>query len=68
MEAVFEGPEPMPVAFNPQYLLDGLTAVSASMVQFSFVESRKPAVLAPASEDGEVLPGYRYLVQPLQWP
>ncbi|HLV58086.1 MAG TPA: DNA polymerase III subunit beta [Natronosporangium sp.] len=68
MEAVFEGPEPMPVAFNPQYLLDGLTAVSAPMVQFSFVESRKPAVLAPASEDGEVLPGYRYLVQPLQWP
>jgi DNA polymerase-3 subunit beta len=68
MEATFEGPEPMPVAFNPQYLLDGLTAVSAPMVVFSFVEARKPAVLAPGGEDGEALPGYRYLVQPLQWP
>ena len=68
MEATFDGPEAMPVAFNPQYLLDGLTAVSAPTVVFTFVETRKPAVLAPAGEDGEVLPGYRYLVQPLQWP
>jgi DNA polymerase III subunit beta len=66
-EAAFDGAEPMPVAFNPQYLLDGLTAMPALQVVFSFVEARKPAVLAPANEDGEVLPGYRYLVQPLQW-
>lgn len=67
MEATFDGDEPMPVAFNPQYLLDGLAAMSAPTVVFSFVEPRKPAVLAPAGEDGQVQPGYRYLVQPLQW-
>ncbi len=67
MEASFDGAEPMPVAFNPQYLLDGLSAISSPMVVFSFVEARKPAVLAPANEDGEIIPGYRYLVQPLQW-
>jgi DNA polymerase III subunit beta len=67
MEATFDGAEPMPVAFNPQYLLDGLAAVSAPSVVFSFVEARKPAVLAPADSDGNVVPGYRYLVQPLQW-
>jgi DNA polymerase-3 subunit beta len=67
MEATFDGEEPLPVAFNPQYLLDGLSAMSAPMVVFSFVEARKPAVLAPATEEGEVSSGYRYLVQPLQW-
>lgn len=66
-EAVYDGDEPMPVAFNPQYLLDGLTAMSSPQVVFSFVEARKPAVLAPANEEGEIQPGYRYLVQPLQW-
>jgi DNA polymerase-3 subunit beta len=67
MEATFDGEEPLPVAFNPQYLLDGLSAMSAPMVVFSFVEARKPAVLAPATAEGEVSSGYRYLVQPLQW-
>lgn len=67
LEATFDGDEPMPVAFNPQYLLDGLNAVSAPTAVFSFVEPRKPVVLTPAGEDGEVVPGYRYLVQPLQW-
>jgi DNA polymerase III subunit beta len=66
-DATFDGEEPMPVAFNPQYLLDGLTAMPSPQVVFSFVEARKPAVLVPANEDGQVLPGYRYLVQPLQW-
>jgi DNA polymerase III subunit beta len=66
-EAVYDGDEPMPVAFNPQYLLDGLAAMSSPQVVFSFVEARKPAVLAPANEEGEIQPGYRYLVQPLQW-
>jgi DNA polymerase-3 subunit beta len=65
-EASFDGEEPMTLAFNPQYLLDGLGALDAPNAVFSFVEPGKPAVLAPASDEGEVLPGYRYLIQPIR--
>jgi DNA polymerase-3 subunit beta len=68
MDATLASDEPIAVAFNPQYLLDGLTALAAPTVVFSFVEPRKPAVLLPADGDGQVRSGYRYLVQPLQWP
>jgi DNA polymerase-3 subunit beta len=65
-EASFDGADPMTVAFNPQYLLDGLTALNAPTAVFSFVEAGKPAVLAPGGDDGEILPGYRYLIQPIR--
>jgi DNA polymerase-3 subunit beta len=65
-EASFEGEEPMTLAFNPQYLLDGLTALSQPNAVFSFVEPGKPAVLSPASDSGEIVPGYRYLIQPIR--
>jgi DNA polymerase-3 subunit beta len=65
-EAAYQGEEPMTLAFNPQYLLDGLTALSGPTAVFSFVEPGKPAVLAPAGEDGEIVPGYRYLIQPIR--
>jgi DNA polymerase-3 subunit beta len=29
-------------------------------------DPRKPAVLCPAGEDGEVIPGYRYLIMPIR--
>lgn len=65
-EATFDGEEPMTLAFNPQYLLDGLGALSEPAAVFSFVEPGKPAVLAPATEGGEIVPGYRYLIQPIR--
>jgi DNA polymerase-3 subunit beta len=66
-EASFQGDEPMTLAFNPAYLLDGLSALApAPTAVFSFVEPGKPAVLAPASEEGEIVPGYRYLIQPIR--
>jgi DNA polymerase-3 subunit beta len=66
-EASFQGEEPMTLAFNPAYLLDGLSALApAPTAVFSFVEPGKPAVLAPASEEGEIVPGYRYLIQPIR--
>ncbi|MPZ25311.1 MAG: DNA polymerase III subunit beta [Micromonosporaceae bacterium] len=65
-EASFDGEEPMTLAFNPQYLLDGLSALSEPTAVFSFVEPGKPAVLAPATEEGEIVPGYRYLIQPIR--
>lgn len=66
MDARYEGEEAMTVAFNPQYLLEGLNALDAPTAVFSFVEPGKPVVLAPGNEDGEVVPGYRYLIQPVR--
>jgi DNA polymerase-3 subunit beta len=65
-EAIFQGEEPMTLAFNPQYLLDGLSALLAPNAVFSFVEPGKPAVLAPGNDSGEIVPGYRYLIQPIR--
>jgi DNA polymerase-3 subunit beta len=65
MEAGYEG-EPMQVAFNPGYLLDGLAALDGPVAVLSLTDPRKPAVLAPATEDGELIPGYRYLIMPIR--
>jgi DNA polymerase-3 subunit beta len=65
MEATFTG-EPLMIAFNPQYLLDGLAALAASTAVLSFVDAFKPAVISPAGEDGEVVTGYRYLIMPIR--
>jgi DNA polymerase-3 subunit beta len=69
VEATFDGAEPMTLAFNPLYLLDGLgalSALSAPTAVFSFVEPGKPAVMSPGTEEGEIMPGYRYLIQPIR--
>jgi DNA polymerase III subunit beta len=65
MEAAFTG-EPLMIAFNPQYLLDGLAALSAPTAVLSFVDAFKPAAISPAGEDGEIVPGYRYLIMPIR--
>lgn len=65
MEATFTG-EPLTIGFNPQYLLDGLAALGAPTAMLSFVDAFKPAVISPAGEDGEIVPGYRYLIMPIR--
>jgi DNA polymerase-3 subunit beta len=65
MDATFTG-EPMTIAFNPQYLLDGLAALGAPTAVFSFIDAFKPAVISPAGEDGDIVPGYRYLIMPIR--
>ena len=65
MECEFTG-EPMTVAFNPAYLLDGLSVLDAPLVLISFTSAMKPAVISPANEDGEPVPGYRYLIMPMR--
>lgn len=65
MEATFTG-EPLTIAFNPQYLLDGLGQLGAPTAVLSFVDAFKPAVLSPAGEDGEIVAGYRYLIMPIR--
>jgi len=63
MEGEFTG-EPLTVAFNPGYLLDGLSILDAPTVFISFTTAMKPAVISPAAEDGEPIPSYRYLIMP----
>jgi DNA polymerase-3 subunit beta len=65
MEADFTG-EPLTIGFNPQYLIDGLQNLGSATARLDFVDAFKPAVLAPAGEDGEVIPGYRYVIMPIR--
>lgn len=75
LPAVLSGPG-IHIAFNPQYLLDGLNAIDADFVQMGFTKSSRPAVLRAA--DGEVPQGegpfpaadsaYSYLLMPVRLP
>src|SRR5256886_2502048 len=65
MECGYEG-EPMQVAFNPGYLLEGLNALDGPVAVLSLTDPRKPAVLAPAKEGGEIIEGDRYLIMPIR--
>jgi DNA polymerase III subunit beta len=65
MDATLTG-EPLTIGFNPQYLIDGLQNLGAPVAVLSFVDAFKPAVIAPSGEDGEVIPGYRYLIMPIR--
>lgn len=66
IEASFEGTD-LTVAFNPQYLLDGLTAIDSDTVRINFTEPGKPAVLTgkPGPDGGHE---YRYLLMPIRLP
>ncbi|HEX9776046.1 MAG TPA: DNA polymerase III subunit beta [Actinomycetota bacterium] len=61
VEGKFEG-EPLTVAFNPQYLLDGLNAVEGGEVVIAVRDGLKPA-LVRAPEDQE---GFVYLIMPVR--
>jgi DNA polymerase III subunit beta len=57
--------EPLEIAFNPAYLLDGLSAVGTPLAQLAFTASTRPAVLAPATDDG-ARTDYKYLLMPIR--
>jgi len=64
MEADFSGDD-LSIAFNPQYLLDGLAAIDSDTVRISFTEPGKPALLTgKPGPDGT--PEYRYLLMPIR--
>jgi DNA polymerase-3 subunit beta len=65
MDCAYTG-EPMQIAFNHTYLLEGLAVMSAPTVVLSVNDPRKPATLAPAGDDGEIVPGYRYVIMPIR--
>ena len=51
--------------FNPAYLLDGLTAIEAPVVELAFTQPSKPVVLSGVdSLDGEAATDFRYLLMP----
>jgi len=53
------------IAFNPTFLLDGLSAVDAAQTRFAFTQANRPAVLG-GLHDGEVDEDYRYLLMPVR--
>ena len=65
MDCVYDG-EPMTIAFNHQYLLDGLSAVGAPVAVFSFNDPKKPGVLWPTGGNCEPVLGSPYLMMPVR--
>ncbi|PYE18684.1 DNA polymerase-3 subunit beta [Williamsia limnetica] len=70
--------DPLTIAFNPGYLLDGLSSLHAATVDFGFTTPSRPAVLRPGS-DAEPTPDdngayaapnseYTYLLMPVRLP
>ncbi|ASQ95775.1 DNA polymerase III subunit beta [Streptomyces sp. 11-1-2] len=55
------------IAFNPTFLLDGLSAIDSPVAQLSFTTSTKPALLSgkPAM-DAEADEAYKYLIMPVR--
>ena len=56
----------MTIAFNHQYLLEGLGALDGPVAQLSFTDPKKPAIMAPVGEDGGLTSSYRYLIMPVR--
>jgi DNA polymerase III subunit beta len=64
LEASFDGDD-LAIAFNPQYLLDGLAAIDSDTARISFTEPGKPALITgKPGPDGQ--PDYRYLLMPIR--
>ena len=67
LEIIYSG-EPINIAFNPQYLTDGLQAIGTPFVQFNFTGASKPAVLTGKHElSGTRDISYQYLLMPMRY-
>ncbi len=53
--------EELTVAFNPNYLLDGIEAIRSDTVIVEVIDSSKPATVRGVGEDD-----YRYLLMPVR--
>ncbi|HEX3731954.1 MAG TPA: DNA polymerase III subunit beta [Mycobacteriales bacterium] len=62
--------EDLSIAFNPDYLLDGLGAIESATAMMSFTNPARPAVLAAALGDDEAGwsedTSYRYVLMPVR--
>lgn len=67
IEALLVGDD-ISVAFNPQYLLDGLGALTTELVRMSFTHPNKPVEFTgQISFDGDDIDTYRYLLVPIRF-
>jgi DNA polymerase III subunit beta len=70
LDASFDGDEDVGIAFNPQFLADGLTAVGTEGVRLEFNTPIKPALLtgtaAESTEDSAAVADFRYLLMPVR--
>ena len=59
------GPDGLEAAFNPQYLLDGLTAIDSDTARLSFTKPGKAVLITgkPGPDGGT---DYRYLLMPIR--
>jgi len=66
IDAELDG-EPIGIAFNPTYLLDGLASISAPVAVLNFTQSSKPAVIMGAADsEAPQDTAYRYLLMPIR--
>lgn len=66
LEATLNG-DPITVAFNPAYLLDGLGALNTEYVQFGFLQETKPVEFVGIDKPGgSVAAEFRYLLVPIR--
>ncbi len=66
IEADVQG-EGIVTGFNPQFLLDGLTAIEAPVVELAFTQPSKPAVITGVSDRSDSADkdtSFRYLLMP----
>jgi len=61
IEATIDGAD-ITTGFNPQFLLDGLSAIEEAEVELAFTQASKPVVLSGVTDDGDT--GFRYLLMP----
>jgi DNA polymerase-3 subunit beta len=67
LEAEYDHEEPVTIAVNPAYLLDGLGSLDAPHAQLRYPAGTRPVVLAGLAEPGgEADPLYRYLFLPVR--
>jgi DNA polymerase-3 subunit beta len=64
LEVSYDG-DPITTAFNPQFLLDGLGALTTGTARMLFTSATKPVVLRPEAADTEE---YTYLIMPVRLP
>ncbi len=63
IEAVIDG-EAITTGFNPQFLLDGLTAIDEDIVELAFTQSSKPVVISGSVDGEKDDTAFRYLLMP----
>ncbi|QWW19577.1 DNA polymerase III subunit beta [Schaalia sp. 19OD2882] len=60
--------EEIATAFNPQFLIDGLSVIDTDFVRFGFTHPNKPAVMTGQEKaDGGEVTHFRYLLMPIRF-